>query len=93
MIYLLLNFLQIIFTDQHYKKIEGKFCIDTYDSFSNLTAAENECSQHVMCKGVNDQKCDGSEFRLCLIGYEYSDASSFLQCAVYDKKGIIYSFL
>ena len=94
MIYLLTNFLQIIFTEVHYEKMEGKFCADTgHESFSNLTAAKNECSKDFFCKGVNDQNCDGHDFRLCLIGYEYSDASGFDSCAVYDKIGMIYFFL
>ena len=93
MIYLLPNFLQIIFTEAHYEKMEGKFCVDTFDSFSNLTAAKTACSEEFFCKGVNDQNCDGSEFTLCLVGYDYSDASGLHSCAIYDKKGMIYSFL
>ena len=101
MMYSFTNFLQIIFTDEMiehkmivYEKMEGKFC-DTHPntSFSSLTAAKNACSLEFFCKGVNDQNCDGHDFTLCLIGYEYSNASSFDSCVVYDKKGIIYSFL
>ena len=94
------NLLQIIFTDEMiehkmivYEKMEGKFCVDSgrNESFSSLISAKNECSQDFFCKGVNDQNCDGHEFKLCIIGYEYGDASSFDSCVVYDKKGMIYS--
>ena len=94
------NLLQIIFTDEMiehkmivYEKMEGKFCDNGNESFSSLTAAKNECSQDFFCKGVSDQNCDGHNFKLCLIGYEFSDARGLDSCVVYDKKGMIYSIL
>ena len=73
-------------TDVQFEKIEAKGCSYNYETFSNITSAEERCRRDSSCKGVWDRGCDEStdDVCLCKVGYEYNDYSG--EC-IYDKKG------
>lgn len=82
------SFTFLHFTDAQFQKIEGKRCdyFYQYETFSDITSAEERCRRDSSCKGVYYDRCDDStdDVHLCVVGREYIDST---RDCIYDKKG------
>ena len=56
----------------------------THELFQYLDDAEENCSYNPLCMGVDDYKCEGRHYMLCLVGSEVMEDRD--NC-FYEKSG------
>merc|ERR1712126_774713 len=73
--------------DVQFEKIDGKRCAYVYETFSDITSAEERCRRDSRCKGIYDNGCDEStnDVNLCMVGHDYEGSST---SCIYDKNEI-----
>ena len=79
---LVTNFL--LFTEIYEIK-EDTYCLQDYGFFNDLEEAKAGCDADPTCGKINDEQCDGTNFKLCKKGIKL-ELSSQGTC-VYDKEG------
>ena len=76
---------QIFSFNTGYEIKEDTYCLQDYGLFHTLNEAKAGCDADPTCGKINDEECDGTDFKLCKKGITLQPSSQ--GTCIYEKEG------